>query len=117
LQIPQSENDWKIVGKEFENKWNFPHCIGAIDGKHVETRKPPGTGSYYFNYKHSLRIVLMAIVNANYEFIMVDVGANGRFSDGSVFSNKLLFEKLLSKQLCIPQSDNIQKPTSKCRMF
>jgi hypothetical protein len=36
LQVPQSENEWKLVAREFEKRWNFPHCIGAIDGKHVE---------------------------------------------------------------------------------
>jgi hypothetical protein len=94
LQIPRSENNWKLVSKEFEKKWNFSHCIGAVDKKHVEICKLPGTGSYYFNYKQSFSIVLMAIVNTNCEFIMVDVGANGRVSDRRVFSNTVLYEKL-----------------------
>lgn len=29
----------------------------------------------------------MAIVNANYDFIMIHVSANGRVSDGVVFSD------------------------------
>lgn len=32
-------------------------------------------------------VVLMAVVNANYEFIMVDVGTNGRILHGSVLQN------------------------------
>jgi hypothetical protein len=30
-----SEDNWKQIAKEFYTSWNFPHCIGAIDGKHV----------------------------------------------------------------------------------
>lgn len=30
-----SKKDWLRIADEFETKWNFNHCIGAIDGKHV----------------------------------------------------------------------------------
>lgn len=30
-----SEDNWLQIANEFEQKWNFNHCIGAIDGKHV----------------------------------------------------------------------------------
>jgi hypothetical protein len=53
LQVPQRENEWKLVATEFKKRWHFPHCIGAVDGKHVDICKLPGTGSYYFNHKHS----------------------------------------------------------------
>ena len=36
----------------------------------------------FFNYKHSFSLVLLAVVDAAYKFIYVDVGCNGRISDG-----------------------------------
>lgn len=29
-----SEGFWKSVANGFQSTWDFPHCIGAIDGKH-----------------------------------------------------------------------------------
>ncbi|XP_037951439.1 putative nuclease HARBI1 [Teleopsis dalmanni] len=107
IQIPKNEQQWKSIAKGFETQWNFPNCIGAIDGKHVAIKKPPGTGSYYYNYKKSFSIVLMAVVNSNYEFIAVDVGANGRASDAGMFSKTKFKQKLDEDELAIPNPDAI----------
>ena len=29
------EADWIYIGEQFHNLWNFPNCIGAIDGKRI----------------------------------------------------------------------------------
>lgn len=34
LPIP-SQDAWLKVAADFESIWNFPHCLGAIDGKHI----------------------------------------------------------------------------------
>lgn len=44
----------------------------------------------------------MAIVNANYQFMMIDVGANGRVSDGGVMKNTVFWRKLSENQLNFP---------------
>lgn len=30
-----SENVWIQKANEFEEVWDFPNCIGAVDGKHI----------------------------------------------------------------------------------
>ena len=90
LDVPDTEKKWKTIANEFEVQWNFPHCIGAIDGKHVVMQAPPRSGSEYFNYKKAHSIVLLAVCNARYEFTMLDIGDAGRQSDGGVYKNSEL---------------------------
>ncbi|KAJ8911790.1 hypothetical protein NQ315_008843 [Exocentrus adspersus] len=57
--MPNSSDDWKIVQKSFETKWNFPNCCGAIDGKHVQIKRPPNSGSTFYNYKDTYTAVII----------------------------------------------------------
>lgn len=102
LQFPKCENDWKAISKDFDDRWNFPNCLGAVDGKHVRIAPPPNSGSYFYNYKGNHSLVLLAIVNANYEFVMCHFGTIGRVSDGGVLENTAFYDKLVNHKLKIP---------------
>lgn len=60
-----------MIARDYQLKWNFNNCIGALDGKHILIR--PTAGSYYYNYKNNFSIVLMALVSADYRFIYVEM--------------------------------------------
>ena len=83
----RSEADWVETANEFERLWNFPHVLGAIDGKHVAITKPAHGGSVYYNYKKFHSIIFLAIVDAHYKFLEVDIGRNGAASDAQVFNH------------------------------
>ena len=51
LEAPTTQDMWKKIAAEFYNKWNFPNCIGSIDGKHIVMQAPNRSGSAFFNYK------------------------------------------------------------------
>ena len=90
---PPSEEDWKQIEHRFNTKWNFPNCIGSLDGKHIMMKCPPNSHSLYYNYKGFFSIVLMALADADYHFIYIDVGnygSNGNSSLGEAFTGQLL---------------------------
>ncbi|XP_046409143.1 putative nuclease HARBI1 [Ischnura elegans] len=102
LKMPRSVDEWEEIAREFQEKWNFPNCIGALDGKHIHFRSSRADGSFYFNYKGSHSIVLLALVDARYKCLYIDVGVNGRVSDGGVFRESTLAEALRQNSLHIP---------------
>lgn len=99
---------------EFERKWNFQHCIGAVDGKHIVMQAPARSGSFFFNYKKTHSIVLMAVCNANYEFTVVDIGDTGRNSDGGVFGNSDMGIALESASMGVPEPIELPGTDIKC---
>lgn len=97
-----TENIWKNAENGFAKTWNFPNCISAMDGKHIKIRAPSNSGSLYFNYKKHFSIVLLALVDANYKFVIVHVGELGKNSDGGIFSRSTLAIRLVTNTLNIP---------------
>lgn len=71
-------------------------------------RPPP---SFFFNYKHHFSVVLLALVDADYKFIYVDIGCNGRVSDGGVLKNSSLDTALKQNTLNIPDPPGTSNET------
>ncbi|KAI8432783.1 hypothetical protein MSG28_013742 [Choristoneura fumiferana] len=106
-KTPSTEEEWLSIAQEFNEKWNFPNCIGAVDGKHCVIQAPINSGSDFFNYKSTFSVVLMAIVDANYNFIFADIGCQGRISDGGVFRNTSFYQKLQNNELNLPNDQSL----------
>ncbi|XP_050517740.1 uncharacterized protein LOC126892283 [Diabrotica virgifera virgifera] len=96
VKMTKTNESWYFIAKQFNDKWNFPNCVGAMDGKHISIQAPINSGTDFFNYKSFFSIVLFAVVDANYNFIYANVGCQGRISDGGVF-NDSYFKGALKK--------------------
>lgn len=99
--------DWLNIANRFEQLWQFPNCLGAIDGKHIRIQCPPNAGSEFFNYKKYHSIVLQAVVDAEGNFITIDVGDYGRTGDSGVFGESNFGKKLTAGELNLPPERQI----------
>lgn len=57
-------------------------------------QKPPHSGSLYYNYKSFFSIVLLAIVDADYKFVFIDLGGYGSEGDATLFNRSSLARRL-----------------------
>ena len=101
--MPKTTEEWLDIAKVFNDRWNFPNCCGAIDGKHVQIQSPPNTHSEFVNYKKTFSIILFALVDGNYCFRYIDVGANGNAGDSTIFKDSTLRQALENNTIGFPE--------------
>ncbi|XP_039277583.1 putative nuclease HARBI1 [Nilaparvata lugens] len=63
----------------------FNGIIGAIDGCHIQIKKPAGNDHDYYNRKQVHSVILQGICNENCKFINISTGYPGRMHDARVF--------------------------------
>ncbi|XP_073765400.1 uncharacterized protein [Danio rerio] len=105
LKTPSTEAEWQLIAQDFERKWQFPHCLGALDGKHIHIQPPKKTGSLFHNYKGRFSVLMMAAVDANYKFVYASVGTQGRVSDAGLFAHSDLRKAMDQGLLHFPQPE------------
>lgn len=98
---------------DFWERWNFPNCDAAIDGKHVRIFSPNKSGTLYFNYKDYFSIVMLALVDANYKFVALDVGSYGKEGDASIFLKSAFGQKILNSEDFFPSDQMLPNSNKK----
>ncbi|GFR22551.1 nuclease harbi1 [Trichonephila clavata] len=111
------KNKWLDIAEGYHEQWQFSNCLGAIDGKHVLMQAPPKSGSRFHKYKGTFRIILLACVDANYKFVLVDIGAEDHNSDSEVFKNSIFGQSLEKGTLHIPCPVEITGTKTRCLSF
>lgn len=113
IKVPDSSAKWQQISEKFEQRWNYPHALGAIDGKHVRIVKPDNGGSYYYNYKHTHSIILLAIAGPDYECLYADIGSNGRVNDSGIWNKCSLLQGIEDGSIKLPDDDYLM---DECKM-
>ena len=99
MVCPTDPEDWKKIEERFRNRWNIPHAVGALDGKHIAIKKAKRSGSEYLKYKGYFSLVLLALVDADYKFLRVNAGASG---SSQIFNRRKLKRRIENGILGLP---------------
>ncbi|XP_056645489.1 uncharacterized protein LOC130450845 isoform X2 [Diorhabda sublineata] len=86
MPIPK-ESDFRLISEGFWDKWQFPNCTGAIDGKHVRIRAPEN--------------------NHNYKFIAVDVGPYSKEGDSGILQKSTMEKQIMKNEFNFPEPKNL----------
>ena len=105
------------VDSVFQRRWNIPHAMGALDGKHIPIKCPRRGGSLYHNYKGFHLIVLLALVDGDYKFLWVDLGAAGSSSDAQIFKHSDLRHEIEDGTIGFPESQSLVDDGPKVNYF
>ena len=103
LRCPTTPDEWNEIASQFSRRWNYHNCGGALDGKHIAIKKPDHAGSQYFNYKKFHSVILLALADAKYRFLYIDVGAEGGAGDAGTWARCSLFRAIERKRIGFPQ--------------
>ncbi|KAG8193586.1 hypothetical protein JTE90_000222 [Oedothorax gibbosus] len=112
IQLPTTEQEILRAATEFESFWDFPQCVGAIDGTHIKIQPPKVHAHSYYNYKQFYSVVLLAVVDYAYKFMYVNVGSCGRNNDAYVFQNSSMPAYLRREEMgkCSRELGGLQVP-------
>lgn len=117
MPLPTTAADWKRISDGFLEKWNFPHTLGALDGKHIACKCPPSSGSTYFNYKKYYSIVLLAFIDYDYKFIWADIGGRSAASDAQLWNESDLKAATEDGELDLPDPEPLPHDTQDMPFF
>ena len=102
MQCPTLVEDWLLVQFVLRQRWNFPHALGALDGRHIAIRYPHVGGSLFRNCKGFHSIVLLSLVDGDSKFQWVDVGPAAQ-----IFKHTDLRHKIEDGSICFPDSESL----------
>ncbi|XP_077557325.1 uncharacterized protein LOC144172513 [Haemaphysalis longicornis] len=49
MKVPTTE-EWAAIADGYSRRWQFPNCLGAVDGKHVAITAPPKSANSLLPY-------------------------------------------------------------------
>ena len=99
IQFPQDIHSMQRHIQAFQTDWQFPQCIGAIDGCHIEVSPPHEEAIDHHNFKGWYSFVLLECVSADYKFTYINIGSSGHNNDSHILRNSHLYSLMTSTMM------------------
>ena len=96
IRLPVTEAEVKEKTNKFFSHWQFPQCLGAVDGTHVYIKQPSDNATDYIDRKSRFSINVQACCDYGCQFLDVVVKWPGSVHDARMFINSALNEKMRS---------------------
>ncbi|XP_059612271.1 uncharacterized protein LOC132258805 [Phlebotomus argentipes] len=104
VKMPSTAEEWTAIAEQYENLWNMPNCIGALDARIVQFV----SGRSRFGSDVTTRdLVLICSCDANYVFTHVDLVDNEK----EIFSQTSLRQVLNNEMQQLPASRSVAEKT------
>ncbi|XP_018565377.1 putative nuclease HARBI1 [Anoplophora glabripennis] len=91
IQFPSTTEALEQEKHKWQEKYNFPSAIGAIDCTHIPIIKPAVHGDEYVNRKGFCSLNVQATCNVREEFTSVDASWPGAVHDSRIWRNSAIF--------------------------
>ena len=102
LHPPSLTEEWGNIARDFQETWNLPHVVDAIDDKHIRIQCLKLRGTVFHNYKRFFSFEFLAICDARYCFTLFDVDLYGSNNDAVVLAYYSIGQKIEAGEMNIP---------------
>nr|XP_036227301.1 protein ALP1-like isoform X2 [Bactrocera oleae] len=115
--VQPNQSELKNISESYYIKTGMPHCLGGIDGKHINIVCPRRSGSLFYNSKKTFNIVLMTACDSDHTFTFVDVGAVESQSYGGIFAKSAFGKMILRENIVLPPLDHLPSTNKDFQFF
>ena len=106
IHVP-SEDEWRKLQQSLKNDRSFLIALVQLMANMSWYNAHLTLDHCSIITSHSSPLYFLAVISADYTFVMVDVGAYGRSNDNGVLNSTTFFKRLKNKTLGIPPSKKL----------